>query len=122
MSNKFGGLVIHPLVAEFVDPVAIKVMLDVRDDLRAGRIENFDMSEVYHWCGTPACIAGHVNVRLGCGRGPDRWSAKMMYGCLGNQFMHLFSSRNPSDPLLAADAIDHFLTTGKGNWPCHARL
>lgn len=41
----------------------VKLLLEVADIIEKSK--TFDMSTVYNFCGTPACIAGHVDAMLG---------------------------------------------------------
>lgn len=108
---------IHPRALEALGLEAATVMLGVARDLRSGviRPEHYDQK---NWiidsdCGTACCIAGHVATRLGVRKNHayfDAWADKAMGKDIA--CFHLFSGRHPSDPLLAADAIERYIYDG----------
>ncbi len=97
--------------------VAAIVMLGVARDLRDGKIKNFDMKS-YFECGSPCCIAGYVLARLGhvCLPKDDFPESGMPLIKAWNEsdgaLWRLFESSNPSDPKLAARAIERYVLEG----------
>jgi hypothetical protein len=114
MSNRKRTLkarTIHPrALATFGEEVCV-VMLGVARDLRDGTIspENYDQK---NYCGTACCIAGHVAARLDmCVR--EFIDLQTRDDALWNSgYGALFRGSNPSDPLLAADAIERYVYDG----------
>jgi hypothetical protein len=112
----------HPQVISEIGLETALAFLEVANDLRSGVIppENFNM--VYFDCGTAHCIGGWVAYRM------KRNARDMFYGrhghaaasWNGNDFVYpplwyLFHVCNPSDPKLAADAIERYLYTYAAN-------
>lgn len=109
MSNRHeaDGRTIHPRAIRELGEEACIVALGVARDLRSGVIppEKFDQrfysSQLRAGCGSACCIAGWMLIRgvsdrsLGC-------------ASVGN----LFGGCHPSDPQLAADAIERFVYEG----------
>jgi hypothetical protein len=111
--------IIHPRALRTLGLEACIVMLDVAHDLREDRIEHFDMRS-YFSCGSPCCICGHVLYRLGYGcdeKNPD-YTSRDGYDLRQSWFLkdkavfRLFSANAPSDPQLAARAIDRYVLEG----------
>jgi hypothetical protein len=109
---------IHPRVLAALGERVCVEMLGVARDLRSGVIpsERYDQGT---YCGTACCVAGHLMIRLGVMRsGAPRRSDRenvstrlMQLGDRDSALWRLFSPR-PSDPLLAADAIERYVLAG----------
>lgn len=91
---------IHPRALVELGEEACIVALGVARDLRSGVIpaRQFNMDR---WCGTACCIAGHIGARIGI---PWFWDQHCD--------LDLFESYHPSDPILAADAIERYVYLG----------
>ena len=80
--------------------------IEVARDLRSGVIppEEYDQGSFYRiGCGSACCIAGHIAWRM---REPVERLLKRTGYC------RLFSASRPSNPQLAADAIERFVFDG----------
>ena len=94
------------------------VALKVADDLRSGAIppEEYDQTSFFpSKCGSACCIAGHIALRM-------KELVESLLGRSGYFTAHyhdpisrLFSGAHPSDPQLAADAIERFVFDGSDN-------
>jgi hypothetical protein len=95
---------LHPKALAALGEEACIVALEVARDLRDGTIppERYNQAVI---CGSACCIAGHMARRLGVND-------------LNLYFTHrdlregLFNGEHPSDPLLAADAIERYVYDG----------
>ena len=132
MSNKTrdgNTHVIHERALKVLGLEMVLVILGVARDLRNGVIEEFDMKYFYKeqkdwsphrptemWrsateCGTPLCIWGHTASRLGMSaqHGRNVFDGLRDKDCsLG----YLFAASNPSDPMMAARAIERYVLEG----------
>ena len=110
MSNRQESQVrtIHPRAIKGLGEEACIVALGVARDLRSGVIpaEKFNMGV---FCGTACCIAGHIAGRLGV---PVFKLLESLLDQPSGSYLDLFSSRHPSDPYLAADAIERSIYGG----------
>ena len=113
---------IHPRALESLGYATCVALLGVARDLRSGAIPPekydqgdwgvFDEHEAYK-CGSPCCIAGHLAQRLGVfvgdllGRIRKDPAVSDYYGDDS-----LFDADHPSDPQLAADAIERYVYEG----------
>ena len=102
-------LTIHPYALIELGEEACIVALGVARDLRSGAIppEKFDMRWVLPSasCGSGCCIAGWMLIR----GVPDKHeTGTLSFGDVGD----LFSASHPSDPQLAADAIERYIYDG----------
>lgn len=98
----------HPRALAALGAQSCIAMLSVARDLRSGAIalEQYDQST---YCGTACCIAGHTAFRLGEDQGT--WLGRIgRKGCPG--FLDLVNGGHPSDPQLAARAIERYLYEG----------
>lgn len=117
---------IHPRALKELGEEACIVALGVARDLRSGVMPPDDF-QMMTWCGTSCCIAGHISARLiNLGRAdreriaakyehPDRDFQWRFYqrGADGSPGLRdLFNERHPSDPQLAADAIERYVYSG----------
>lgn len=106
---------IHPTALAQLGEEACIVALGVARDLRSGVIppEKYDQTSE---CGSSCCLAGHIAARLAGGEPGDvslYWEQRDFFyehGVRGNN--NLFAGGHPSDPLLAADAIERFVYDG----------
>jgi hypothetical protein len=99
---------IHPrAIAALGERICI-VMLGVARDLRSGAIapEEFNMGTL---CGTARCICGHMELRLS-----DDDVGKLRKTWVGRNYglTNLFDGGSPSDPQLAARAIERYVYEG----------
>jgi hypothetical protein len=99
---------IHPKSLALIGDEACLEMLALARDLRSGAVppEAYDQTRLAYRCGAPCCIAGHLRRRMS-------WEtyAKIRGGWVAcdNGIIDLFASHHPSDPHLAADAIERFV-------------
>jgi hypothetical protein len=106
---------IHPLTLDEIGEKVAIVMLGVARDLRSGAIppEGFNMQH-YH-CGSAHCIGGWIEFRV-AGRRPSLSIRSKLFckrtGELPLSLCNLFSASNPSDPYLAARAIECYVYEG----------
>lgn len=110
---------IHPSAVAEVGERVVLEMLGVARDLRSGAIPPEEFNQ-RHFCGTPCCIAGHVALRI-AGRNRFEDVIGLFYNDTDNlksvSLMRLFSGRYPSDPALAARAIERYVFWGsKDPW------
>lgn len=114
MSNRAlaGTRAIHPRAIKELGEEASIVALGVARDLRSGVIppDMYDQS----WAkpepfGRPCCILGHIRKRLGNYYFKGAWTG-WPSGSLG--LLDLFLSVHPSNPILAADAIERYIYDG----------
>lgn len=100
---------IHPdIIAAIGEPAAL-LMLELAKDLRSGKLsaEEYDQRS---FCGTACCIAGHLFIRdyrLFRDHIYDNWLAMPRGEIIG--LNDLFASYHPSNPVLAADAIERYI-------------
>ena len=119
---------IHPRTLSIWDEATCLVALEVARDLRSGAIppEEYDQGSFTKSsgrCGAACCIAGHIALRMG---GP----VELFIGRSGyfsaeypNRIARLFAGGQPSDPILAADAIERFVIDGSETpWTIPHRL
>lgn len=102
---------IHPKWLSLIGDEACLEMLAIARDLRSGVItpEEYDQKIL---CGSACCIMGHLRDRVSLGtyrKIEDCW-----YGP-HDALMELFSSGRPSDPQLAADAIERLVFDNAAN-------
>jgi hypothetical protein len=105
MSNRqfITACTLHPKALAALGEEACIVALEVARDLRDGTIppERYDQA---HICGSACCIVGHMARRLGV-------NVVTLY--FARDFRaDLFNGAHPSDPLLAADAIERYVYDG----------
>lgn len=123
MSNRHEveGRTIHPRALKELGEEACIVALGVARDLRSGVIppENYDQGNS---CGTSCCIAGHMSARIiadgsipSALKATDFESMQDEMWCRWEEssaaLWNLFDI-NPSDPILAADAIERYIYDG----------
>jgi hypothetical protein len=111
MSTRQGeSRTIHPTAIAKLGYEACIVALGVARDLRSGVIppEEYNQVNLGEFSPCPCCIAGHIGRRMGVW--PSRISMRL--GLLGQVGYGLFSGGNPSDPQLAADAIERCIYDG----------
>lgn len=107
--------VIHPsALADWGAPTCFAA-LEVARDLRSGAIppEEYDQGSFirsHRTCGSACCIAGHIAFRM---KEPveNLLERSGYWGPRGHAY-RLFAGSRPSDPLLAADAIERFILDG----------
>ena len=94
---------LHPKALAALGEEACIVALEVARDLRDGTIppERYDQA---HICGSACCIAGHMARRL------DVNALTLLV--IHDLAADLFNDVHPSDPLLAADAIERYVYDG----------
>ena len=108
---------IHPRALAALGEKACIVMLGVAADLRSGMIPPERYNQTWY-CGTSCCIAGHVALRLGMDG--VEWAAMVLgsesniAGLFGYD-RGLFGGGHPSDPQLAARAIERYIYEGADN-------
>ncbi len=113
MSNRQESQVrtIHPRAIKELGEEACIVALGVAADLRSGVIppEEYDQRD---WCGTSCCIAGHIADRIGIASRAEgnsfpvlSWASRVD----SEGLYQLFGGAHPSDPHLAADAIERYV-------------
>jgi hypothetical protein len=97
---------IHPRALKAIGHEACIAMLGVARDLRSGVIPPAVYCQrVYR--GTACCIAGHTARRLN----ESVWH--FLAGIMDDAvYMRLFCGAEPSDPHLAADAIERYIYAG----------
>lgn len=104
---------IHPRALAELGEEACIVALGVALDLRSGviRPETFDMRI---FCGSACCIVGHIHQRMGITlhEFKKRVSPAGYWIDAPNALLNLLSGSNPSDPILAADAIYRYVFDG----------
>jgi len=94
--------------------------IEVARDLRSGVIppEEYDQGSFYRiGCGSACCIAGHIAWRM---REPVErllkrtgyWGAAVPFMLVKSPTDRLFAASRPSNPQLAADAIERFVFDG----------
>ena len=107
---------IHPRALASLGEKACIVMLGVAADLRSGVIPPEDYSQkVYlkNECNTACCIAGHVVHRMGIQLEELIYADKAWDDtALQNRTRGLFCGEHPSDPQLAARAIERYIYEG----------
>lgn len=91
-----------------ISDIEFESLVKVLGMLERGEIEKeqFDMRDVWHPCGAPACLigwAGHVSGR------------ELFTGRRSQDLFLLFASRRAT-PAQAAIALRNYLTTGEANW------
>ena len=119
---------IHPRTLSIWDEATCLVALEVARDLRSGAIppEEYDQrsfTKSLSTCGTACCIAGHIALRMS--EPVERFIGRSGYfsGDSQNRAARLFSGSQPSDPILAADAIERFVIDGSETpWSIPRRL
>jgi len=104
MSNRqfITARTLHPKALAALGEEACIVALEVARDLRDGTIPPERYNQAYI-CGSACCIAGHMARRLGVN--------------VVTLFTHdlsadLFNGGHPSDPFLAADAVERYVYDG----------
>ena len=108
--HESGARTIHPHTLAELGEEACIVALGVARDLRSGVIppEKYDQRR---WCGTACCIGGHIATRLG--KTHNVLMGEIWDRCGDDLFVpDLFSGRHPSNPILAADAIERYIMLG----------
>ena len=107
MSNRHEveGRTIHPRALKELGEEACIIALGVARDLRSGVIpaDKFDMRFIHARCGSACCIAGWMMIR---GAGRETLNAVV------RNMSDLFAGHHPSDPQLAADAIERYIYNG----------
>jgi len=111
-------LVIHPKAIAALGEEVCFVALEVARDLRSGAIppDEYDQGSFDKHnskCGAACCIAGHIALRM----------MMHVYTLLNrtkfwdftSPASRLFAGSRPSDPLLAADAIERAILQGSDN-------
>lgn len=119
---------IHPRALVALGESVCVEMLGVARDLRSGVIprKKFNQGVWYandkSWCGSACCIAGHVAHRTleidfaRTGAQQRILLAQIMdWEMRDSGVSALFCGCQPSDPLLAADAIERFVLRGSGD-------
>src|SRR4029077_3296413 len=100
---------IHQIAIDVLGMEACIVALGVARDLRSGKIppEEYDQGTLWGTARrTACCIEGHIRRRMG---------RRIIQSTDDNLIYHgrgLFAGSNPSDPILAADAIERFVYDG----------
>lgn len=125
MSNRQSNDIrsIHPRALAAWGEATCIAALSVARDLRSGVIppEEYDqkvfLSAATSKCGAACCIAGHIALRM---KEPvENFLARSGYWQpvveLRSPPQRLFSGSAPSDPILAADAIERFILDGSEN-------
>lgn len=97
----------HPRALAALGAPACIAMLSVARDLRSGAIPPEDYNQKT-WCGRSCCIAGHTALRLG--KDQSHWLANET--TMDRSFIALIDGCAPSDPQLAARAIERYLYEG----------
>jgi len=104
---------IHSRALELWGEETCLAALEVARDLRSGAIppEEYDQGTFYKIdsrCGTACCIAGHIAFRM---REPVEFfiSRSGYFSPISRPSYRLFAGSRPSDPQLAADAIERFV-------------
>lgn len=104
---------IHSRALAELGEEACIVALGVARDLRSGVIppETFDMKT---FCGSACCIIGHIHKRMGITlhQFRKRVSPTGFWIDAPNALINLLSGKNPSDPMLAADAVERYVYDG----------
>jgi len=118
---------IHPSALSIWDEATCLVALEVARDLRSGAIppEEYDQgsfTKSLSTCGTACCIAGHIALRMR--ESVERFIGRSRYSTeYPNRMSRLFAGSQPSDPILAADAIERFVYDGSETpWTIPRRL
>jgi hypothetical protein len=105
MSNRrfITARTLHPKALAALGEEACIVALEVARDLRDGTIppEHYNQVSI---CDSACCIAGHMARRLGVNVVTLYFTHDLRAG--------LFNGVHPSDPLLAADAIERYVYDG----------
>lgn len=108
MSDKQGiSRTIHPNALRDIGEEACMTLLGIARDLRDGTIppEKYDQRTLGHGCNTPCCIAGHFKWRA-----PEIWQGLINFHAAAHTPLdNLFDACYPSDPMLAAKAIDRYV-------------
>jgi hypothetical protein len=107
---------IHPLALDEVGEKVAIVMLGVARDLRSGVIPPEDFNMQHYHCGSAHCIGGWIEFRV-AGRRPSPSIRSKLFckggaGELPQSLCNLFSANHPSDPHLAARAIERYVYKG----------
>lgn len=107
MSSKRGpARTIHPQALSDIGEPACLALLGIAADLRSGVIPpaEYDQNQM---CGSACCIAGWLYRRMpGC---EVRVYNSYIHECGEERLTNLFSGAHPSDPVLAADAIERYV-------------
>ncbi len=117
---------IHPRTLSIWGEATCLVAIEVARDLRSGVIppEEYDQGEYggFSFCGTACCIAGHIARRLEVN--VHLFAGTTMHRDPGVAYSPgLFGGGNPSDPILAADAIERYVYDGSNTpWSIPRRL
>jgi hypothetical protein len=108
--NDTDARTIHPNAIRILGEEACIVALGVARDLRSGDIppERYDQGTL---CGTACCIAGHIAYRMNRPQ-VDLWARVICTSIPMVSGKGLFAGGNPSNPILAANAIERFLFEG----------
>lgn len=117
MSNRHEveGRTIHPRALKELGEEACIVALGVARDLRSGVIppEAYDQQFASVWmagcCDTPCCMMGYIRKRLGNLHFYGAFNGAWRFG---NALGELFAGDHPSDPILAADALERYVYDG----------
>jgi hypothetical protein len=112
MSNRheIEGRTVHPRALAELGEDACIVALGVARDLRSGAIPPQNYNQAFY-CGTSCCIGGHIAGRLG--EHPEAFAVRILRrNIMIGVGDGLFCSSHPSDPILAADAIERYVFLG----------
>lgn len=98
---------IHPRALQELGEEACIAALDVASDLRSGIIstDEFNMQNI---CGSHYCILSYIALRIG--RHPATFCNDIHWFDVPG-FHSLTDGRHPSNPFLAADAIERYIYT-----------
>ena len=109
---------IHPKALAAWGEETCFVALEVANDLRFGVIppEEYDQGSFQKEtseCGAACCIAGHIAERMK--ESVEKLLGRTDYWIRSGPVFRLFAGSRPSDPQLAADAIERFVLQGSDN-------
>jgi hypothetical protein len=112
--NRIDAAVIYERALRALGLERSLALLGVAQDLRSGRIppEMFDMADYGEQCGTPCCMWGHLMEREGVSDNVLRAEECSVIRSRDHAFYLLTTSHRPSDPILAADAIERYVLGG----------
>jgi hypothetical protein len=123
--NRVDAAAIHDRALRALGLERSLALRGVARDLRSGRIEHrrFHMGAFGRGCGTPCCVWGHVMEREGVFSAVQRSFLCEEISLKDPAFINLTLAFNPSDPVLAADAIERYVLEGSDDpWRANGDL